>query len=71
MIRPCRSSGSRSPAGVADGPGAGPGLLVIAAAVGPFAMSGVRVINQKSTLTPWLLLGLLPAVVGWYFHYVR
>jgi hypothetical protein len=58
-------------AGVAEGPGAQPGLLVIAGAVGLLAMGGVRLINQKSLLTPWLLAGLLPAVVGWYFLYIR
>jgi hypothetical protein len=32
------------------------------------AMAGVRVINQKSVLTPWLLLAFLPAVsVGSYY----
>jgi hypothetical protein len=32
------------------------------------AMVGVRLINQRSPLTPWLLLGLLPAVVvGSYY----
>ena len=31
-------------------------------------MAGVRAINLKSLLTPWLLLGLLPAViVGSYY----
>jgi hypothetical protein len=65
------ASGMSILAGVADGPGAQPGLLVIAAVVGLAAMSGVRVINQKPVLTPWLVLGLLPAAAGWYFHYVR
>jgi hypothetical protein len=27
------------------------------------AMAGVRLINQKSVLTPWLLLAFLPAAV--------
>jgi hypothetical protein len=48
--------------------GAVPGLLGIAAVVGVVAIAAVRLINQKSVLTPWLLLGLLPAaVVGWFF----
>ena len=58
-------------AGVADGAGAKPGLLVIAAVVGLAAMVGVRLINGRTLLTPWLLLGLLPAAVGFWFHYVR
>ena len=48
--------------------GARPGLLVISSVVGLMAMAGVRVINQRSVLTAWLLLGLLPAVVvGSYY----
>jgi len=50
-----------------DRPGSGPGLLVIAGVVGLMAMAGVRLLNEKSPLSPWLLLGLLPAAVGWYF----
>lgn len=54
--------------GVVDRAGARPGLLIISAVVGLMAMAGMRAINLKSILTPWLLLGLLPAVVvGWYF----
>jgi len=31
-------------------------------------MAGVRVINAKPVLTPWLVLGLMPAaVVGSYY----
>ena len=58
-------------AATADRPGAQPGLLIIAAFVGVVAMAGVRGVNRLSLLTPWLLLGLLPAAVGWYFQYVR
>jgi hypothetical protein len=47
------------------------GLLVIAGVVGLVAMAGVRAINEKSIATPWLLAGLLPAAVGWYFVFVR
>ena len=46
------------------------GLLVIAAVVGVMGMAGVRALNDKSVLTPWLAAGLLPALVGWYFLYV-
>jgi len=54
--------------GTVDRPGARPGLLVISGVIGLMAMAGVRVINVRSVLTPWLLLGLLPAaVVGSYY----
>ncbi|WP_109506564.1 hypothetical protein [Nocardioides speluncae] len=49
--------------------GAKPGLLVIAALVGLFAMVGARVIHGASVASVWLLLGLLPAAIGWYFLY--
>lgn len=51
--------------------GARPGLLVVAGMVGLMSAAGVRVINQKSVLTPWLLGGLLPAALGWLFIYQR
>ncbi len=54
--------------GTVDRAGARPGLLAISCVVGLMAMAGVRVINGKSVLTPWLVLGLLPAaVVGSYY----
>jgi hypothetical protein len=54
--------------GTVDRAGARPGLLIISGMVGLMAMAGVRAINLKSLLTPWLLLGLLPAVaVGSYY----
>jgi hypothetical protein len=52
--------------------GAKPGLLIISGVVGVLAMAGVRAINVKRILTPWLLLGLLPAVaVGSYYARTR
>lgn len=57
-------------AAVAEGGGAKPGLLIIAGAIGVITMVGVRVLNQLSVLSPWLLLGLLPATIGWYFLFV-
>jgi MFS-type transporter involved in bile tolerance (Atg22 family) len=54
--------------GTVDRAGARPGLLAISCVVGLMAMAGVRAINLKRILTPWLLLGLLPAVaVGSYY----
>ena len=55
--------------GTVDRPGARPGLLLISGVVGLMAMAGMRAINLKRILTPWLLLGLLPAVtVGVFYH---
>ena len=48
--------------GTVDRAGAKPGLLFISGMVGLMAMAGMRAINLKRILTPWLLLGLLPAV---------
>ena len=54
--------------GTVDRAGARPGLLFISGIVGLMAMAGMRAINLKRILTPWLLLGLLPAVlVGSYY----
>jgi hypothetical protein len=40
------------------------GLLLIAAAFGLLAVAAGFVIHKKSALTPWVLLGLIPAVAG-------
>lgn len=40
------------------------GLNVIAAAFGVIAVAVARAIHQKSLASPWLLLGLLPGLVG-------
>lgn len=40
------------------------GLLLIGAAFGVLAVASGFVIHQKSPATPWLLLGLIPAVAG-------
>ncbi len=58
--------------GTVDRAGAKPGLLIISGVVGLMAMAGVRAINVKRILTPWLLLGVLPAVVvGSYYSLTR
>ena len=46
--------------------GARPGLLIMSCIVGIGGIAGVRVLNQRSFLTPLLVLGLAPAVLGWY-----
>ena len=54
--------------GTVERAGARPGLLGISGVVGLMAMAGMRAINLKRILSPWLLLGLLPAVtVGSYY----
>lgn len=54
--------------GTVDRAGARPGLLGLSGVVGLMAMAGVRAVNLKRILTPWLLLGLLPAMlVGFYY----
>jgi hypothetical protein len=58
-------------AGQSKQAGAEPGLLSIAAVVGIVAIAAVRVINQRRVLTPWLLLGVLPALVVGYVAVVR
>jgi hypothetical protein len=40
------------------------GLLVIAAAFGAIAVAVGLMIHQRKPLSPWLVLGVLPAVVG-------
>jgi hypothetical protein len=65
------ASGVAIEAVTSDRAGDRAGLLVIAGVIGLMAMAGVRAINEKSIATPWLLAGLLPAAVGWYFVFVR
>ncbi len=45
-------------------PGAQVGLVLISAVVGVLGVAAGFVIHQKNPLTPWLLVGLLPAAVG-------
>jgi hypothetical protein len=40
------------------------GLLVIAAAFGAISVAVGLMIHQRRPLSPWLVLGVLPAVVG-------
>ena len=47
------------------------GLNVIAAVTGVLAVVLVRVIHAKSVLSAWLLVGLLPGLVGAWFCFVR
>lgn len=58
-------------AAVADGAGARLGLLIISGAIGVLTMLGVRALNQLPVLTSWLAVGVLPALLGWYWLYLR
>lgn len=49
-----------------DRNGADVGLVVIAALIGITAILGIRVINARPLLTPWLALGVVPALLGMY-----
>ena len=42
------------------------GIDLIAGVVGVLGVAAGFLIHEKSALTPWLLLGLIPAVVGLY-----
>lgn len=45
------------------------GLLVISALFGVGAVAAGLAIHRRSVLTPWLLLGVVPALVGaWLLH---
>jgi hypothetical protein len=44
--------------------GAQVGLVVMATVVAILTLLGIRLLNQLSLVTPWLLLGLLPAIIG-------
>lgn len=44
-------------------------LLLIAACIGALAIAGGRLIHQRSVWSPWLLAGVVPAVVGAWFTF--
>ena len=48
----------------ADDPSARIGLNVLAGLFGVMAVGTARLIHRRSPLTAWLLLGLLPGIVG-------
>lgn len=45
------------------------GLNVIAGLVGMMGIAAARGIHQKSLVSPWLLIGLLPTAVGLYLTF--
>jgi len=45
--------------------GGRPGVLGMSVLVGVMGIEGVRVIHAKSLVTPWVLAGALPALLGW------
>ena len=54
-----------------DGAGKQAAMLVIATAFGLLAMAAALLIHRVSVLSPWLLVGLVPTLVGVYFIFVR
>jgi hypothetical protein len=48
-------------------PGAGVGLNVLAAMCGVGAVAAARLIHRRTPLSWWLLLGLIPGLVGLWF----
>jgi peptidoglycan/LPS O-acetylase OafA/YrhL len=47
------------------------GLLALAAVVGLLAMAAALIIHQRSLLSPWLMLGVVPALIGTYVDFLR
>jgi hypothetical protein len=39
-------------------------MLLVAACVGLLAVAAGRLIHERTALSPWLLLGLVPALLG-------
>ena len=52
-------------------PGNRIGLLVIASAFGTIAVGAALLIHKRRLLSPWLLLGALPAAIGAYLCFGR
>ena len=52
---------------VGDRPDAEIGLLLIAGAFGVLGIGAALAIHQRPLLSPWLLLGVVPAAIGTYF----
>lgn len=50
-------------------PGAEVGLIVIGGVVMVLGLVGARLIHRKKPLSPWLLFGLAPLVVGLFLLY--
>lgn len=45
-------------------PGARVGLCVIAAAFGVIAIAIARIIHKRPPVSPWLVIGLIPGIIG-------
>ena len=52
-----------------DHPASRIGLLIIASVVGLLGAGGVRAVHGRRLVSPWLLLGLIPAATGVYLGY--
>ena len=47
------------------------GLLLIATAFGVIAMVAALLIHEKRPVSPWLLVGLVPSLVGTWWIFLR
>jgi hypothetical protein len=47
------------------------GLLLIATAFGVIAMVAALLIHEKRPVSPWLLVGLVPSLVGAWWIFLR
>ena len=54
-----------------DDQGAQIGLCMIAAVTGMVGVAAGFAIHQRSVFTPWLLVGLVPGIVGLWLTVVR
>ncbi len=54
-----------------DVPSSRIGLLIIAALMGCLAVGAVCAIHRRRVVTPWLAIGLIPALSGVYFCFLR
>lgn len=54
-----------------DGSGKQIGMLLIATVFGLIAMASALLIHQRSVVSGWLLLGLVPPLAGVYFIFLR
>ena len=43
-------------------------LTIISTVVTLLAIAGVRLINHLGVLTPWLLVGVVPPIIAFYFR---
>lgn len=50
-----------------DRTGSAIGLAIMSGVIGTIGVAGMRIAHQRSLLTPLLLLGMVPALIGAFF----